>query len=242
MAGVVAWRLQRRAAARGAGCRIASICSGAFVLAVAGLLDGRRATTHWLGARALAERYPAVEVDPDVLYIDGGRILTTAGAAAGLDLRLHMVRRDYGAAVAADAARAAVMPLESDGGQAQFITRPRPASAETLEPLLAWPAENLHGRLGFSDLVVRAGTSSRTLTRRFKDQTGTMPLRWLLTARVRRAQALLERTSMSVERIATETGFATAATLRDRFLRVVGLTPTAYRGAFGGGSTAARHG
>lgn len=117
------------------------------MLAAAGLLDGRRATTHWLGARALAERYPAVEVDPDVLYVDGGRILTSAGAAAGLDLRLHMVRRDYGAAVAADAARAAVMPLESDGGQAQFITRPRPASAETLEPLLARPAENLHGRL-----------------------------------------------------------------------------------------------
>jgi len=230
----------RRTAARGA--RIASICSGAFVLAAAGLLDGRRATTHWLGARALAERYPAVEVDPDVLYIDGGRILTSAGAAAGLDLCLHMVRCDYGAAVAADAARAAVMPLERDGGQAQFITRPPPASAETLEPLLAWLAENLHRRLGFGDLVARAGTSSRTLTRRFKDQTGTTPLQWLLTARVRRAQALLERTSLSVERIATETGFATAATLRDRFLRVVGLTPTAYRRAFGGGSTAARHG
>ncbi len=222
----------RSAAARGA--RVASICSGAFVLAATGLLDGLRATTHWLAARKLAERYPSVAVDANVLFVDNGQILTSAGAAAGIDLCLHMVRRDYGSAVAADAARLAVVPLEREGGQAQFILHEPPGSAASLAPLLEWMAANLRTDLRLDVLARRAGTSARTLGRRFREQTGTTPLQWVISARVRRAQQLLEATPLSVEQVATEVGFETAATLRDRFCRVVGTSPTAYRRAFGG--------
>jgi transcriptional regulator GlxA family with amidase domain len=220
-----------QAAAR-RGARIASICSGAFVLAASGLLDGLRATTHWLAARELAARYPRVHVDANVLFVDNGQILTSAGAAAGLDLCLHILRRDLGAAAAADAARLAVMPLEREGGQAQFITHAPPSSGTSLEPLLTWLIENLHRPVDLAEMARQAATSSRTLSRRFREQTGMTPLQWLLTVRVRRAQSLLERTDLNIEQVATEVGFATATNFRDRFSRTVGLSPTAYRKTF----------
>jgi len=226
-----------RAAAAG-GARIASICSGAFVLAAAGMLDGLRATTHWLAASQLAERYPRVTVDPNVLFVDNGQILTSAGAAAGLDLCLHMVRQDHGAAVAADAARLAVMPLERAGGQAQFIVSEPPSSPEALQPLLGWLSQNLAQPLPLEDIARQAALSTRTLSRRFLAQTGTTPLQWLLAQRVRRAQALLETTALSIEQVATETGFGSAAAFRDRFTKLVGASPQVYRRTFGGGQAA----
>ncbi|WP_280265558.1 GlxA family transcriptional regulator [Nocardia wallacei] len=223
----------REAAA--AGARIASICSGAFPLAASGLLDGLRATTHWLAADRLAAEFPRVEVDPNVLYVDNGQILTSAGAAAGLDMCLHMVRRDYGSAVAADAARVSVMPLEREGGQAQFIAHDRtpvPAGSE-LEPVLAWLGENLSRPLTLDDIARHAKVSTRTLIRRFREQTGTTPLHWLHRARVRRAQQLLETTRHSVEQIGAQVGFGSPTAFRDRFKRTTGVTPRAYRRTFG---------
>lgn len=220
-------------AAAANGTRVASICSGAFVLAAAGLLDGLRATTHWLAAAELARRYPAIDVDADVLYVDNGQILTSAGAAAGLDLCLHMVRRDHGAAVAAEAARLAVMPLERDGGQAQSIIHEAPAAdGASLEPLLRWLDENQHEKLSLAGIARRAAMSSRSLSRRFRQQTGTTPAQWMFIQRVRRAQQLLETSALSMERIAAEIGFGSTATFRDRFHRVVGTSPQAYRRAF----------
>ena len=223
----------REAARRGA--RVASICTGAFVLAATGLLDGLRATTHWQAAAMLAARHPAIAVDADVLWVDHGQVLTSAGAAAGLDLCLHMVRRDYGPAAAAQAARLAVMPLERDGGQAQFIVHPPPLSATSLEPLLSWLSRNLHRPLDVDDVARQAAMTPRTLSRHFRQQVGTTLLQWLLAARVRRAQLLLETTSLSVEQVAEQAGFGSSVTLRDRFARSVGTTPTAYRRALGGG-------
>lgn len=220
-----------RGAAAG-GARIASICTGAFVLAATGLLDGLRATTHWLAAPELARRYPLIKVDPNVLFVDNGQILTSAGAAAGLDMCLHMVRRDYGMAVAADTARVSVMPLEREGGQAQFIVHEPPASGTTLEPLLRWLEENLHSTLTLEDIARQAGMSIRTLNRRFHEQTGTTPLQWVLASRVRRAQQLLETTGLPVEQVATTVGFESVTTFRDRFNRLVGTNPQAYRRAF----------
>ncbi len=223
----------RTAAADGA--RIASICSGAFVLAATGLLDGLRATTHWMGTAELARRHPAIDVDPDVLFVDNGRILTSAGAAAGLDLCLHMVRTDLGAAVAAEAARVSVMPLERAGGQAQFITHEPPApDGSTLEPLLRWLEDNLHRELTLKDIAVRAALSTRTLNRRFREQTGTTPLRWLNRTRLRRAQYLLETTDQPVNRVAAHVGFGSPTTFRDRFRELTGTSPYAYRRAFRG--------
>jgi transcriptional regulator GlxA family with amidase domain len=224
-------------AAAADGTRIASICTGTFPLAATGLLDGLRVTTHWLAAGLLASRHPRLDIDPDVLYVDNGRILTSAGAAAGLDLCLHMIRRDYGSAVAADAARLSVMPLEREGGQAQFIVQPyphRPAPrGSALEPLLAWLEDNL-GRedLALADIAARSGTSTRTLIRRFREQTGSTPLQWLHRARVRRAQHLLETTDHPVERIGAQVGFGSPAAFRDRFKRTTGVSPNAYRRAF----------
>ncbi|MFF5987172.1 GlxA family transcriptional regulator [Prauserella flavalba] len=222
----------RRAAARGT--RIASICSGAFVLAATGLLDGHRATTHWLGADVLARLHPGIEVDPDVLYVDNGQFLTSAGAAAGLDLCLHLIRRDHGSAVAADAARLSVMPLEREGGQAQFIVHDRPPvpSGATLEPLLGWLEDNAARDLTLGDIAAEAGMSTRTLNRRFREQIGTTPLQWLLRARIRQAQHLLEATTHPVDRIATQVGFGSPTAFRDRFKRIVGTNPNAYRAAF----------
>lgn len=224
----------RQAAA--AGTRIASICTGTFPLAATGLLDGLRATTHWGAADALAAAYPGIEVDPDVLYVDNGPILTSAGAAAGLDLCLHLIRRDYGSAVAADAARLSVMPLEREGGQAQFIVHdhtpgPAPAGA-TLEPVLDWLRGNLATQLSLDEIAAHAGVSTRTLIRRFREQTGTTPLQWLHRARIRQAQHLLESTEHTVERIGAQVGFASPTAFRDRFKQTTGVSPRSYRRAF----------
>jgi transcriptional regulator GlxA family with amidase domain len=222
----------RDAAARGA--RIASICAGAFILAATGLLDGLGATTHWIAAARLAELFPKIDVRPDVLYVDNGQLLTSAGAAAGIDLCLHLVRRDFGSAVAADAARLAVVPLEREGGQAQFVVHELPPvpRGSALEPVLAWIEEHLGEELTLADLARGCGMSERTIGRRFREQTGTTPVQWLLRARVRRAQYLLENTDHPVERIATQAGFGSATAFRERFKRVTGTTPRAYRAAF----------
>lgn len=221
-------------AAAAKGTRIASICSGAFILAATGLLDGQRATTHWVAAPQLAAAYPAIEVDPDVLYVDNGSILTSAGAAAGLDLCLHLIRRDHGSAVAADAARLSVMPLEREGGQAQFIVHDPPPTprGSVLEPVLRWLDENCAKDLTLDDIAAHAGMSSRTLNRRFREQTGTSPLQWQLRARIRQAQHLLEATDHGVDRIAGQVGFGSPTSFRDRFKRIVGTSPQAYRGSF----------
>jgi len=218
------------------GTRIASICAGAFVLAAAGLLDGLGATTHWLAADLLARRYPAIDVRPNVLYVDNGQILTSAGAAAGIDLCLHMVRRDHGSAVAADAARLSVVPLEREGGQAQFIVHELPPvpQGSIMEPVLAWIEENLETQLTVQQMAARCGMSERTFNRRFREQTGTTPLQWLLRARVRRAQYLLENTGHGVERIAQQAGFGSPTAFRERFRRVAGVAPQAYRASFRG--------
>jgi transcriptional regulator GlxA family with amidase domain len=222
--------------AAGNGTRIASICSGAFILAATGLLAGQRATTHWVAAAILAARYPDVQVDPHVLYVDNGQFLTSAGAAAGLDLCLHMIRRDHGSAVAADAARLCVMPLERDGGQAQFIVHEQPPTprGSTMEPLLRWMQENAQQDLTLDDIATQAGMSTRTLNRRFREQTGTTPLQWLHRARIRHAQYLLETTTHSADRIAVQVGFGSPTAFRDRFKRLVGTSPHAYRHAFQG--------
>ena len=223
--------------AYGRGARIASICSGAFTLAAAGLLDGRRATTHWVAADAFRAAYPGVHLDPDVLYVDEGQVLTSAGASAGLDLCLHMVARDYGASVAADAARMAVAPLHRSGGQAQFILRNRPAAnavAErtTLDDVLTWIELHAHRDLTLTDLAARAAVSVRTLNRRFQAETGQTPMRWLTGVRVRHAQQLLESTNHGVERIGREVGFASAANFREQFRRLTGVPPQNYRNSF----------
>ncbi|WP_320780351.1 GlxA family transcriptional regulator [Streptomyces sp. CRN 30] len=221
-------------AAAANGTRIASICVGAFVFAATGLLDGYRATTHWIAAGDLAAMYPQVEVDPNVLYVDNGQFLTSAGAAAAMDMCLHMIRLDYGSAVAAHAARMSVVPLEREGGQAQFIvhTQPPTPAGTTMEPLLRWLEENAERDLTLDDIAAHAGVSSRTLGRRFREQTGTTPLQWLHLARVRRSQHLLENTDHPVERIARQAGFGSPTAFRDRFKRVVGISPQAYRRAF----------
>jgi transcriptional regulator GlxA family with amidase domain len=224
------------------GTRIASICTGAFVLAAAGLLDGGPATTHWLAASELSRRYPRVQVDPNVLYVQRGNVFTSAGAAAGIDLCLHLVRLDYGSAVAADSARLAVMPLERTGGQSQFIVNEPPTpDGASLSALLEWLEGRLHEALTLDDIAKRAGLSVRTLSRRFREQTGTSPLKWLLRARIRQAQSLLETTSCSVEMVASRVGFGSATSLREHFQRLVSTTPQAYRRAFRGEpSTATR--
>jgi transcriptional regulator GlxA family with amidase domain len=218
--------------------RIASVCSGAFVLAEAGLLDGLRATTHWLAAPLLAARYPGIRVDPDVLYVDEGRILTSAGAAAGLDLCLHLVRRDLGADAAGHAARLCVMPLERAGGQAQFIEHATPgAGGGSLEAALEWTRRHLHEPLRVVDLARRVGMSERTFNRRFREQVGTTPARWLARERVLRAQRLLESSDLPVEQVADRVGFGSAVTLRQRFGAVVGTSPQAWRQAFRAATT-----
>lgn len=228
----------RQAAAEGT--RIASICVGAFTLAQAGLLDGLRATTHWLAADTLAAQYPEVDVDPESLYIDNGQVLTSAGAAAGLDLCLHLVRRDHGVAVAADTARLSVTPLHRDGGQAQFILRNPPTfRTATLEPVLHWIEENAHADLALADVAAVARTSVRTLNRRFHEETGQSPMQWIAGVRIRHAQELLETTDYGVERIARQVGFPSPSTFRTLFRRATGVTPRAYRVAFQGREDAA---
>lgn len=229
-------RLIREIAA--GGTRVASICTGAFVLAAAGLLDGGRATTHWLFADQLAEEFPAVEVDPSVLFVDNGQILSSAGIAAGLDLCLHLVRRDLGAAVAARTARMIVMAPQRAGGQGQFIEYRDPVDdADDLGPTLRWMQGNLDAPLTVTDIAAHAVMSTRSLTRRFRAQTGTTPLRWLLDRRLQRARELLETTGLPMERVAEAVGFGSSATLRHHFTRHIGTTPKTYRAAFQGGQT-----
>jgi AraC family transcriptional regulator, transcriptional activator FtrA len=221
-------------AAHESGARVVSLCTGVFVLAAAGLLDRLRATTHWAHTDDLAARYPRVTVDPDVLYVDNGQFLTSAGAAAGLDLCLHLIRRDHGSAVAADAARLSVMPLEREGGQAQFIVHDQPPTprGSILEPVLRWMQDNCGKDLTLDDIAAYAGMSTRTLNRRFREHTGTTPLQWLLRIRIRQAQYLLETTNHPLDRIATQVGFGSPTAFRDRFKRIVGTNPHAYRTAF----------
>jgi transcriptional regulator GlxA family with amidase domain len=222
-----------RQAAAG-GTRIASICTGAFILAATGLLDGHRATTHWLATDRLAELHPAIEVDPNVLYVDNGQFLTSAGAAAGLDLCLHLIRRGHGSAVAAHAARLCVMPLEREGGQAQFIVHDLPPTprGSILEPVLRWVQDNSHVDLTLADIAEYVGMSTRTLNRRFREQTDMTPLQWLHRARIRQAQYLLEATDHPVDRIARQVGFSSPTAFRDHFKRIVGTSPHGYRSAF----------
>jgi AraC family transcriptional regulator, transcriptional activator FtrA len=215
------------------GARVASICTGAFVLAAAGLLDGRRATTHWMHAALLAERYPAVDVDPDVLYVDEGQILTSAGKAAGLDLCLHIVRADHGAAVANAVARRLVVAPHRPGGQAQFIVSPVPPGGNAaLTDVLAWAIAHLDEPLTVDDLARQARMSARNLSRHFVAGTGTTPLQWLTGQRILHAQELLENSTDSIDRIAGHVGMGSAATLRRHFGRVVGVPPDAYRRTF----------
>lgn len=215
------------------GARIASLCTGAFVLAAAGLLDGRVATTHWMHADDLARRYPQIDVRADVLYIDGGDVLTSAGKTAALDLCIHLVRRDLGAAAANGIARRLVVPAHRSGGQAQFIVSPaQPRNPDGLAPTLAWAQARLDQPLTVRDLAGHARLSTRQLARRMQTELHAGPLDWLHQQRIARAQELLERTDASVEQIAASCGMGTAHTLRCHFHRIVGVTPTEYRAAF----------
>jgi AraC family transcriptional regulator, transcriptional activator FtrA len=220
----------RRAHKRGA--RLLSFCSGVFVLAATGLLDGRRATTHWRYAERLARAYPQISVVPDVLYIDEGNLLTAAGSAAGIDLSLHLIRRDWGASAANSVARRLVVPPHRDGGQAQFIERPGEDRVGTLEETRRWAAERLGEQLDVAAMARHAAVSPRTFARRFREETGTTPLQWLLSQRVLEARRLLERTDLPIDEVAWRSGFGTAASLRDHFRRVTATTPTAYRRSF----------
>jgi AraC family transcriptional activator FtrA len=216
------------------GARMMSFCSGAFVLAAAGLLDGRRATTHWMHAEEMARRYPLVDVDPKVLYIDEGDILTSAGTAAGIDLCLHVVRKDLGAQVATAVARRMVVPPHRDGGQAQYVEQPVACCPED-DPMAgaeAWALEHLHLPLSVDELASRAAMSPRNFARRFRAVTGTTPLQWLLTQRVLLAQRLLEATDEPIELIASRCGLGSAANLRLHFQRQVGTAPQSYRRTF----------
>jgi transcriptional regulator GlxA family with amidase domain len=215
------------------GARLASICVGAFTLAATGLLDGLRATTHWRAAELFRATYPLVDLDPAVLYVDNGRLLTSAGAAAGLDLCLYMVGLDHGAAVAAEAARIAVTPVHRDGGQAQFVRRrAEPAASSSLTPLLTWLDAHCHDDVTLDDIAARAGLSVRTLNRRFHDELGETPFQWLTRARVRRAQELLETTDVAVETVGHRVGLGSASNFRAVFARHAGVPPRAYRRAF----------
>lgn len=223
------------AALRGAherGARVLSVCTGAFALAHAGLLDGRRAATHWAWADELARRFPAVAVDPAALFVDEGEVLTSAGLSAGIDLSLHVIRRDHGAACGERVARHMVAPPHREGGQAQFIARPPAPAPGSLEPTRRWAAEQLEQPLDVTAMAAHAGVSARTFARRFREETGTTPLQWLLSRRVLEARRLLEESDLPVETIAWHCGFGTAASLRDHFRRAMATTPTAYRRAF----------
>jgi transcriptional regulator GlxA family with amidase domain len=221
----------RRAHDRGA--RIISICSGVFVLAAAGLLDGKRATTHWRYAEKLSARYPSIQVEPNVLYVDEGDILTSAGSAAGIDLCLHVVRRDFGADVANQVARRLVVPPHREGGQTQYVREPiRAESAAGLAPVMEWAVNRLHAQMSVEDFARRANMSARTLARRFLDEAGTTPHRWLTQQRLIAAQRRLETTGDSIDEVAQAVGFDTAGALRHHFRRSFGTTPTSYRRRF----------
>jgi AraC family transcriptional regulator, transcriptional activator FtrA len=231
----------RAASARGS--TLLSVCSGAFVLGAAGLLDGRRCTTHWHHAETFAERFPKALLDPDVLYVDDGDIVTSAGTAAGIDAGLHLVRRELGSAAAAAIARRMVVPPQRDGGQRQYVELPIPeCTADSLTPVLTWMLENLAGEHTVSALARRAQMSERTFARRFVAETGTTPHRWLSLQRVLHARQLLEETQLSIDDIAERCGFGSAALLRHHFHRVVGVSPKDYRRTFAQRPTVVRAG
>ena len=220
------------AVARGAW--VMSVCSGAFSLAQAGVLDGRRATTHWMHADRLARQYPLIDVDPDVLFVEDGMIVTGAGTAAGIDAALHIVRKELGAAAANVIARRMVVPPQRDGGQAQFINTPiQECKSDSFAIVTQWMLENLDKDLTIEQLSRKALMSTRTFARRFRADTGTTPAAWLNRQRIIRAQQLLEQTDLGLETIAHQTGFGTAAVMRHHFLKVLQTTPTAYRRTFG---------
>lgn len=215
------------------GTRIITYCSGAFTLGDAGILDGIECTTHWKYTSELQRRFPAARVVPEVLYVDAGQIVTSAGTAAGLDASLHIWRQEYGAGVASMIARRMVVPPHRDGGQAQYIARAVPeCDAETLGPLLTWLLENLGEEHTVDALARRAHMSPRTFARRFRDETGTTPHSWITRQRIAAAEELLERTEQPVEWIAAQVGFGNAAALRHHFTRVRGVSPMAYRRQF----------
>jgi len=220
-------------AAHTAGKRIAAISTGAFALAAAGLLDGRRATTHWHYTRVLRDRFPQVDVDEDVLFVDEGTVLTSAGAASGIDLCLHVVRRDHGVGLANHVARRLVSAPHRSGGQAQYIERSVPDPAdETYADTREWALRHLGDPLTLADLATHARVSARTFSRRFVEGTGTTPMQWVLRARVDLARELLERSDLSVDQVAARVGLGTDANLRLHFRRVLGVTPSEYRRTF----------
>ncbi|WP_067815022.1 GlxA family transcriptional regulator [Actinomadura kijaniata] len=225
-------RALRRAHSRGT--RVVSICSGAFAVAHAGLLEGRRATTHWALVDEFAERFPRVQVDPNVLYVDHGDVATSAGAGAGFDLCMHLVRSDQGARYAAHVARTMVMPPHREGGQLQYSAPPHPARIDdgSLAPLLEWVAGRLGEAVTVESMAAHAGVSARTLARRFADQLGTSPGQWLLAQRIAAAQELLESSDLPLEAVAHRVGLSSATNLRRRFRNALGTTPGAYRRAF----------
>ncbi|MFE9929051.1 helix-turn-helix domain-containing protein [Streptomyces sp. NPDC005533] len=217
------------------GARVLSVCSGAYVLGAAGLLDGRHCTTHWMHAATLARRFPRALVDPDVLYVDAGPVITAAGTASGIDACLHLVRQEHGAEVANTIARRMVVPPHRDGGQAQYIERPLPrTSCDTVGEVVEWMARHLDEEITVEQLAERAHMSPRTFARRFLQETGTTPYKWVLRQRVLLAQELLEATDATVDAIAGRCGFGNAAALRHHFLRTLGTTPNSFRRAFRG--------
>ena len=222
----------RRAEARGAW--VLSVCSGAFALAQSGILDGRRATTHWMHTDRLAAEYPATEVDPDVLFVEDRKVVTSAGTAAGIDAALHIVRKERGAVQTNVVARRMVVPPQRDGGQSQYIQTPLlECKSDSFALVAEWMLENLEKDLTIDQLARKALMSSRTFARRFRADMGTTPAAWLNRQRIIRAQQLLEETDRTLEAIAQDTGFGTAAVMRHHFLKVLQTTPTAYRRAFG---------
>ncbi|MET9184424.1 helix-turn-helix domain-containing protein [Streptomyces tendae] len=219
------------------GARVVSLCTGSFALAEAGLLDGRRAATHWLWAQSFRRLHPRVLLEPDVLFVDDGDVLTAAGSAAALDLGLHLWRRDHGAEIANAVSRRLVFAAHRDGGQRQFVERPVPdVPDESLAPLLAWVQERLSEPLTVTDLAARAAVSPATLHRRFRAQLGTTPLAWLTAERVTLARRLIERGEERLDAVAARSGLGTAANLRARLRRETGLSPSAYRRRFGTGA------
>ncbi|MER7836325.1 helix-turn-helix domain-containing protein [Streptomyces sp. NPDC096040] len=223
------------------GTRLASICTGVYVLAAAGYLDGRPATTHWAEADHLQRLFPQVKVDADVLFIDDGDVLTSAGVAAGIDLCLHMVRRDHGTAVANEVARRTVVPPHRDGGQAQYIHRPVPdPQVATTTAARTWALGRLHEPIQLRDMAEQEAMSVRTFTRRFREETGVSPGQWLTQQRVERARHLLESTELSMDQVARDAGFGTAQSMRQHLQTALGVTPTAYRRTFRTGAGEAK--
>jgi len=215
------------------GAWVMSLCSGAFVLGAAGLLDGRRCTTHWMYVDALVDAYPEAKVETDALFVEDGRVITSAGTAAGIDACLHLVRRELGTDTANKIARRMVVPPQRAGSVRQYVEAPIPdISVDTLEPILAWALEHLDQELSVRTLAARAHMSPRTFARRFVDETGDTPLQWILHQRVLHARRLLENSPFSVEDVASRCGFGTAAALRRHFGRVLGTSPTSYRHTF----------